>query len=82
MKLKIITMKTPLILALSLVGITNSVQAQMSKRWIDRYNDFATTAPAVQTYAPDLCLWDLDGQPRSLKLEQGRTIILINGSFT
>lgn len=58
--------------------------AQMEKRWIDQYrdNDFATADPAVGAPAPDLRLWDLDGRPRSLALERGRTLVLVAGAFT
>jgi hypothetical protein len=56
----------------------------MEKRWVDQYAGtvFARSAPAVGTEAPDLCLWDLQGRPRSLHLERGRTIVLIGGSYT
>lgn len=58
--------------------------AQMEKRWIDQYRDqdFAQTAPVVGAPAPDLCLWDVDGRPRSLALERGRTLVLVAGAFT
>ena len=66
------------------VLLTSALPAQMEKRWIDQYSGtvFAQAAPAVGTPAPDLCLWDLDGRPRSLLLERGRTIVLIGGSYT
>lgn len=58
--------------------------AQMEKRWIDQYRDqdFAQAAPVVGAPAPDLCLWDVDGRPRSLALERGRTLVLVAGAFT
>ena len=64
--------------------LTANAAAQMGKRWIDHYAGtiFAQAAPAVGTIAPDLCLWDLDGRPRSLHLEFGRTLVLIAGSYT
>lgn len=57
---------------------------QMEKRRNDQYDEtvFAAAAPAVGRAAPDLCLWDLDGRPRSLHLERGRTVVLIGGSYT
>jgi len=60
------------------------LSAQMGKRWIDQYSGtvYAQAQPAVGTAAPDLCLWDLDGRPRSLALERGRMIVLIGGSYT
>lgn len=67
--------------ALLLVAV---MPAQMEKRWTERYADtaFARAEPAVGTPAPDLCLWDLDGRPRSLALERGRTVVLIGASYT
>lgn len=61
-----------------------AIPAQMEKRWIDQYSGtiFAQAKPAVGTAAPDLCLWDLDGRPRSLALERGRTVVLIGASYT
>lgn len=77
---------TPLRRASLLIAGTLSTLAigQMEKRWIDQYRGtvFAQAAPAVQSEAPDLCLWDLDGRPRSLALERGRTIVLIGASYT
>jgi hypothetical protein len=56
----------------------------MEKRWIDQYrdNDFALAKPAVGAPAADLRLWDVDGRPRSLALERGRTLVLVAGAFT
>jgi hypothetical protein len=61
-----------------------ALPAQMEKRWIDQYAGtvFAKAAPAIGTPAPDLCLWDLEGRPRSLLLERGRTVVLIGASYT
>lgn len=58
--------------------------AQMEMRQLDLYADseFSKKAPAVGTEAPDLRLWDLQGRPRSLALERGRTIVLIGGAYT
>lgn len=69
---------------LALLALAAEASAQMEKRWIDQYRDgdFAKAAPVVGAPAPDLCLWDLDGRPRSLALERGRTIVLIGGAFT
>lgn len=64
--------------------LTALLPAQMEKRWIDQYSGtlYATTAPRVGEPAPDLCLWDLDGRPRSLALARGRTIVLIGAAYT
>lgn len=64
--------------------LATALPAQMEKRWSQRYADtaFALAAPAVGTAAPDLCLWDLDGRPRSLALARGRTVVLIGASYT
>lgn len=63
---------------------TAPLPAQMEKRTGDRYDEraFAAAAPAVGQPAPDLCLFDLQGRPRSLALERGRTIVWIGGAFT
>ena len=70
------------VLPLCLLAAT--LPAQMEKRWSDRYHGttYARVKPAVGTPAPDLCLWDLEGRPRSLELERGRTIVLIGGAYT
>ncbi|MCA8942473.1 MAG: hypothetical protein KDB80_07915 [Planctomycetes bacterium] len=72
------------ITCITLLCLASAGPAQMRKRWIDQYDGtvFAQAEPAVGTAAPDLCLWDLDGRPRSLHLERGRTIVLIAGSYT
>lgn len=74
----------PLLLAAITALTTTGLSAQMEKRWFDQYaaTEFARATPAVDTEAPDLQLWDLDGRPRSLALERGRTVVLIGGSFT
>jgi hypothetical protein len=61
-----------------------ALPAQMEIRQSDRYrsSEFAKAAAAVDADAPDLLLWDLEGRPRSLALERGRTLVLIGGSFT
>ncbi|MCB9877140.1 MAG: hypothetical protein H6835_06005 [Planctomycetes bacterium] len=61
-----------------------ALPAQMGKRWIDEYSGtvYATRAPAIDSDAPDLQLWDLAGRPRSLHLERGRVVVLIAGSYT
>ena len=66
--------------ALLAVGLPS----QMGKRWLDQYSaaPFAPAAPRIGVEAPDLCLWDLDGRPRSLHLERGRKVVLIAGSYT
>lgn len=58
--------------------------AQMEKRREVNYDDttFARAEPAIGTPAPALRLWDLDGRPRSLALERGRTVVLIGGAYT
>jgi len=75
------TMRTPFVATLLLAA---SMPAQMEKRWIDQYAGtvFAQAQPAVGTAAPDLCLCDLTGRPRSLALERGRTVVLIGASYT
>ena len=76
-------MNATLTVACSL-ALCTLLPAQMEKRWVDRYaaTAFARQEPAVGDVAPDLCLWDLDGRPRSLALERGRTIVLIGAAFT
>ena len=76
------TIALPLLLApLTLLATAG---AQMEKRWIDQYRDqdFAQAAPVVGAPAPDLRLWDVDGRPRSLALERGRTVVLVAGACT
>ena len=60
------------------------VLAQMDKRADDLYDaeNFAKAKPAVGTKAPDLVLTDLDGRPWSLEEQQGRTVVLVKGSYT
>ena len=74
---------TPLSLLAALVTPT-ALAAQMEMRWSDQYagSEFAKADPEVYSAAPDLQLWDLDGRPRSLALERGRTVVLIGGSYT
>jgi hypothetical protein len=68
----------------ALLALAANAGAQMEKRWIDQHRDgdFAKAAPAVGEPAPDLCLHDLAGRPRSLALERGRTTVLVGGAFT
>lgn len=58
--------------------------AQMEKRALDRYRNevFRKASPSVGSAAPDLCLFELSGQPKSLHLERGRFLVLIGGSYT
>ena len=58
--------------------------AQMELRRQGLYDDseFAREAPALGEAVPDLRLFDLEGRPRSLALERGRTVVLIAASFT
>jgi hypothetical protein len=78
------SIRTPTLVLLATTLVPGALAAQMEKRWIERYAEtaFATAAPAVGTAAPDLCLWDLDGRPRSLALERGRIVVLIGAAWT
>ena len=80
------TMKTsPLLLsALFAALVANAMPAQMEKRWSGLFGPtkYEATTPRINTLAPDLQLWDLEGRPRSLHLERGRTVVLIGGSYT
>lgn len=63
---------------------TALLPAQMEKRWIGEFgfSTFELVEPMIGRIAPDLQLWDLQGRPRSLHLERGRTVVLIGGSYT
>jgi hypothetical protein len=78
------SLKNALPALLALLAPVAAAGAQMEKRWIDQYrdNDFALAKPAVGAPAADLRLWDVDGRPRSLALERGRTLVLVAGAFT
>jgi hypothetical protein len=67
-----------------LLVAAGQLPAQMGKRWVDQYSGtvFAEREPAVGSRVPDLHLFDLDGRPRSLAVERGRTVVLIAGSYT
>ena len=73
-----------LLTALAATCSTTLAPAQMEKRWIGEFgfNTFELVEPMVGRVAPDLQLWDLQGRPRSLHLERGRTVVLIGGSYT
>lgn len=77
-------MKFPFPLPCAALALTAVAAAQMEKRQTEQYRDtaFARAAPAMGAPAPDLRLWDLDGRPRSLALERGRTVVLIGGAYT
>ena len=63
---------------------TALLPAQMEKRWNGEFGGsaFELAKPQIDSLAPDLQLWDLQGRPRSLHLERGRTVVLIGGSYT
>ena len=78
-------MKNPVLRSALLAALAAvAVPAQMEKRWNGLFHPTAyeKTAPQVSTLVPDLQLWDLEGRPRSLHLERGRTVVLIGGSYT
>ena len=70
-----------ILLALTLpVGLS----AQMEKRWSGLFGPtkYEQQAPRVGKPAPAMQLFDVDGRPRSLELERGRSVVLLAGSFT
>ena len=73
-----------IVTTLAIAALPAAASAQMGKRWVQEYSGtvFARRQPAVGSTTPDLRLWDLDGRPRALALERGRTIVLISGSYT
>lgn len=80
-------MQSPRVRALALTTascLAALLPAQMEKRQEVHYahTTFARAEPAIGTEAPELRLWDLDGRPRSLALERGRTVVLIGGAYT
>ncbi len=77
-------MNPVLLSALVATSIAVVTPAQMEKRWSGLFGPtkYESTDPRVNTLAPDLQLWDLEGRPRSLHLERGRTVVLIGGSYT
>lgn len=77
-------MKHALVVPFAALALAGSATAQMEKRQTERYADaeFARAEPAMGAAAPDLRLFDLDGRPRSLALERGRTIVLVGGAYT
>ena len=77
-------MNPVLLSALVATSVAVVTPAQMEKRWNGLFHptEYEKTAPRVNTLAPDLQLWDLEGRPRSLHLERGRTVVLIGGSYT
>ena len=69
---------------LATLTLTAALCGQMEKRWSGLFHlsKYERQAPAVGTTAPELQLFDLEGRPRSLKLEIGRRVVLLAGSFT
>jgi hypothetical protein len=74
----------PIISALIASLATCLLPAQMELRWSGLFGPtkFEATSPKINTFAPDLLLWDIEGRPKSLQLERGRTIVLIGASYT
>jgi len=66
------------------VVIWLALAAQMDRRADDLYDPeaFAAARPAVGSKAPDLVLTDLDGRPWALGEQDGRTVLLVKGSYT
>lgn len=70
------------LLAAVLTALPLAAQMELRRQGLYDDSEFAREAPALGEAAPDLRLFDLEGRPRSLALERGRTVVLIAASYT
>lgn len=71
-------------LPLAVTLLACGAAAQMEKRAEELYDrtQFLAADPAVDTLAPDLVLFDLDGRPQALSAWRGRIVVVIKAGFT